>query len=197
MLNAVFYDDTNIWSAIYRRLFLIENSIRLNESSGAAFQDIGFMQQIHMFAECMVFSDIPLYYYRMDRPDSSTNDSMWLRNIFQEFDFILNSSMANTKEWRKTKKLFVNRILYIYIDALEKAIITTNFEINDVPWRYYYNKFRPILKSYIDDYEMSKDKFPNASKNILFLSNYSLESYRDYVKVKCYATRQKMYLLQQ
>ena len=65
--------DTNIWGAIYKKEFLNKYKIMLNETSGAAYQDIGFMQQVHMFAESIIFSDKMLYFYRTDRIESSTN----------------------------------------------------------------------------------------------------------------------------
>lgn len=196
--ESVYYDDGNIWSSIYRRSFVVNNNILLNESPGAAFQDIGFMQQIHMFAKSMTFSAIPLYYYRTDRIDSSINNSNWLRNVYQEFEFISNSDVVKTKEWMETKNLFVNRILCIYISALQNAIINTNFEIDNVHWRLYYEKFRPIIKKFIDDYVIIKSKILSDSKIPLLLSVYSLKSYRDYIKVKYDdMKRKKNYLLQQ
>ena len=196
--ERVYYDDANIWCSIYRRSFLIDKNIHLNESAGAAFQDIGFMQQIHMFADSMVFSSIPLYYYRTDRIASSINNSNWLRNVYQEFEFISNSNVVKTKEWMGTQNLFVNRILCIYISALQNAIINTNFEIDNVHWRPYYEKFRPVIKSFIDDYVIIKSKILSDLKIPLLLSIYSLKSYRDYVKVKYDdMKRKKKYLLQQ
>ena len=38
--------DTNVWSGIYKKDFLNKYNIRCNESRGAAFQDIGFLQKV-------------------------------------------------------------------------------------------------------------------------------------------------------
>ena len=195
--EVVFYDDANIWCAIYRRAFLIDSNILLNESPGASFQDIGFMQQIHMFAKSMIFSDVPLYYYRTDRVDSSINNSVWLRNIHQEYEFIINSQIVNTKEWSVCKKLFVNRILRIYIGALQNAVVNSNFEITNVSWRPYYDKIKIVIKRCIDDSMVLDSSYPGDLWISLLLSIHSLESYRDYIKVKFDDTeRKKTYLLQ-
>lgn len=42
----IYANDTSVWSGIYRKSFLEENNISFNESAGAAYQDIGFMQQV-------------------------------------------------------------------------------------------------------------------------------------------------------
>ena len=41
-------NDFYLWSGIYRKEFM--KNIRLNESAGAAYQDIGFMLQAHFKA---------------------------------------------------------------------------------------------------------------------------------------------------
>lgn len=38
--------DLSLWRGIYRADFIKRNGIRLNESAGAAYQDIGFMEQV-------------------------------------------------------------------------------------------------------------------------------------------------------
>ena len=68
------YDtDYNIWKGIYNKEFLKKNDIWLNESQGAAYQDIGFVQQVLACAQKVYYLDRSLYRYRIDRDTSSTN----------------------------------------------------------------------------------------------------------------------------
>lgn len=76
--------DQCVWSGIYRRNFLIENKIKCNESSGAAYQDIGFLQQIFWHANKAYYLNKPFYNYCTDREDSSSNRGDGLRFAYQE-----------------------------------------------------------------------------------------------------------------
>lgn len=64
--------DIYIWNGIYKRSFLKEFNIRLNESSGAAFQDCGFRYLADMNLRRGMFLDRLFYHYRRDNPAAST-----------------------------------------------------------------------------------------------------------------------------
>jgi hypothetical protein len=81
--------DYYIWKGIYRRSFLIDNGIRLNESKGAAYQDIGFSHQIHTYATKAYYSDMSFYRYRLDRDGSSSNSLYGLSYGHQEYKWLL------------------------------------------------------------------------------------------------------------
>ncbi len=81
--------DYSIWKGIYNRKFLKENAIWLNESKGAAFQDIGFAQQVLACARRAYYSDRSFYRYRTDRDTSSMNSLHGLQYSHQEFKRLL------------------------------------------------------------------------------------------------------------
>ena len=60
-----------MWNGIYKRDFLMENQIFLNETPGAAYQDMGFFLQAYMYAHKAVYLEDCLYCYRRDNPGSS------------------------------------------------------------------------------------------------------------------------------
>lgn len=64
--------DVYIWNGIYKRSFLQESKIRLNESPGAAFQDCGFRYQAAMNLRRGMVLDRLFYKYRRDNAASST-----------------------------------------------------------------------------------------------------------------------------
>lgn len=64
--------DIYIWNGIYKRSFLQEFDIRLNESPGAAFQDCGFRYLADMNLRRGMFLDRLFYHYRRDNAAAST-----------------------------------------------------------------------------------------------------------------------------
>ena len=62
-----------IWSAIYRRSMLKENSIRFNETPGASFQDISFHFMVMTVAKTAFFLDRYFYHYRSDSETQSVH----------------------------------------------------------------------------------------------------------------------------
>lgn len=80
--------DQNLWKGIYRKDFLTENHILLNESAGAAFQDIGFNMQVFSYAKRAYYVDESFYRYRRDRNESSIHSLDCFRYYVQELDFL-------------------------------------------------------------------------------------------------------------
>ncbi len=77
--------DWYLWPGIYRRGFLLENKIRLSETPGAAFQDIGFLFQTTVCAKRALYLKEPYYRYCLDREGASSNSGKGLKYSFQEF----------------------------------------------------------------------------------------------------------------
>jgi glycosyltransferase involved in cell wall biosynthesis len=88
-IRNVYAHDYYIWKGIYKRSFLVDNDIRLNESKGAAYQDIGFSQQVHAYATRAYYSDKSFYRYRLDRDGSSSNSAYGLSYAHYEFERLL------------------------------------------------------------------------------------------------------------
>lgn len=80
--------DQNLWKGIYRREFLLENRIILNESEGASFQDIGFNMQVFSYAKRAYYVEKSYYRYRRDRQDSSIHSLNCFRFYLQELTFL-------------------------------------------------------------------------------------------------------------
>lgn len=80
--------DQNLWKGIYRRDFLLDNHICLNESEGAAFQDIGFNMQVFSYAKRAYYVKESFYRYRRDRNESSIHSLNCFRFYVQELIFL-------------------------------------------------------------------------------------------------------------
>lgn len=80
--------DYVLWKGIYNRKFLNDHHIRLHESFGAAFQDMGFLQQVKTYAEKAVYLDKSFYRYRQDRKAASSRGLEGLEYYEREFRWI-------------------------------------------------------------------------------------------------------------
>lgn len=78
----------SVWSAIYKKEFLILNNIFFNETKGASFQDVSFHFKTLFCAKDIVFIDEPLYYYRTDNENASTKSKSNVNAIINEFSTI-------------------------------------------------------------------------------------------------------------
>ena len=71
--REVFYRKPSIWSAIYKREFLIENDVTFLPSPGASYQDEGFNFKVWSSCTNAVLIDKPILHYRQDNEKSSVN----------------------------------------------------------------------------------------------------------------------------
>lgn len=82
-------DDTTLWRGIFSRKFILSNNIRLNETPGAAYQDICFMHRVRMKVERGMYIKEFGYCYRTDREESSTNSVKGLQYAKYEYQYLL------------------------------------------------------------------------------------------------------------
>ncbi|MCH5186251.1 MAG: glycosyltransferase [Oscillospiraceae bacterium] len=87
--SAIIYRDVSMWNGIYKRDFIEKNRIFLNETAGAAFQDIGFILKSFMKAERIMYVHIPSYHYRKDNLNASVyNKVKHIKFVMDEMRFI-------------------------------------------------------------------------------------------------------------
>ena len=82
----------SIWSAIYRRNFIIGNKIRFKEEPGGAWVDNPFFYKTAFLAERIFYTNEAYYYYRESNPNSSTNNlkdsSIPMKRILEMFKIV-------------------------------------------------------------------------------------------------------------
>lgn len=79
----IFLKDRFLWLGIYKSEFI--KSIRLNETLGAAFQDVGFMFQVLSRAKKAIYIDKPIHFYRQDNDNSSIHNTRSVSYIVNEY----------------------------------------------------------------------------------------------------------------
>ncbi len=151
------------WTGIYRKKFIIDNNIRLNESPGASFQDMSFRFLLSVLAKKMYHVDIPVYKYRMDNEYSSMKDASKILTIVYEHKFLENELV---KRNIKNKDIWIQNYYWKYMDFdgnISSLLLPEGQEI-------LYNSYIEELKKdigNIPDYSLSK--YPHT--DIDYMSN--------------------------
>lgn len=105
------------WSGLYRREFLINNDIYMNETKGASYQDTGFSFLTQMYAERAYVMSEAFYCYRMDNPSSSINNPMKASLLNTEYQ-LLKKELKQRNLWYKYMEIYwkwrVNGFLWAY-----------------------------------------------------------------------------------
>lgn len=78
-------EDWYLWTGIYKKEFLTKNKIRLSETPGAAFQDIGFIFWTNVHATRALYLRDTYYRYCIDREGASSNSGKGLKYSYGEF----------------------------------------------------------------------------------------------------------------
>lgn len=83
--TEIFHVKPSIWSAIYRRSFLVEHGIRFLETPGASFQDLGFTFKVWASTRRVTYVYEPIVHYRQDNENSSVNSMGKVDAVFNEY----------------------------------------------------------------------------------------------------------------
>lgn len=84
----IFFSNPSLWSALYRRAFIVDNGLELQETPGASFQDLGFSFKVWATAERIYGMADPILHYRQDNETSSVNNPNKVFCVCDEFDSI-------------------------------------------------------------------------------------------------------------
>ena len=118
---SVEYVDPSIWAGAYKRQFLLEKKIRLNESAGASYQDISFAFLIHANASSSYHMRSLVYNYRTDNQNSSIHDKTKVFAVQKEYEF-LRGKLEESGLWSKplVQPLYFTWKYYNYMWNLER-----------------------------------------------------------------------------
>lgn len=173
------------WSGIYRREFLINNSIWHNVTNGASFQDISFWFMSFAMAKKIRFIEPCGYYYRLDNPFSSVASGDKMDCIFGEFEYL--ERQLELKDLKKKYKSVVlsqklTRFLWGFYRIEDKSKCTYLQKVSKELKRdmaqvelkcdefdiYQRNEIEKLIYSYeefLEEYEHGKKKIINLIKN--------------------------------
>ena len=98
--------SSGIWTALYRKTFLQKHQIRLNESKGAAYQDLSFLFLTGLLSESVYHISRPVYEYRIDNAGSSMKDNRKVFEIAGECDFLKGELLKRRIEDKRVWSLY-------------------------------------------------------------------------------------------
>lgn len=91
----LFVTDRFLWLGLYRSKFI--KKIKLNETPGAAYQDIGFIYQVLHKASKALYLDRIVYHYRQDNQNASGYNVRAFHYLYDEYRKLLGES--DSDEW--------------------------------------------------------------------------------------------------
>lgn len=121
--QLIFFDDAkekgildinHIWSGIYRKEFLLEKNIRLNETAGASYQDISFSILVGLLADTGIYINETDYFYRVDNENSSVKSSSKWRCVIDEYEYIAKELIKREMYTSDIQKLVCRQKLASY-----------------------------------------------------------------------------------
>lgn len=126
-------DQGGVWNSLYRRTFVLENNITMNETPGASFQDVSFDFLTCLYSEKYMYLDRQTYHYRQDNHKSSMYSNNVIEKIKREYE-LLHAKITNESEeilqiyemWKKKSILYFTEAFLIDNPELELG------EYNDV-----------------------------------------------------------------
>jgi len=93
------YWDRFLWLGLYKREFI--QKIKLNETPGAAYQDISFALNVHRRAKKAVYLAQGMYHYRIDNSSASSGSRKSFQYLVQERNFMEPVLQTLPMFWRR------------------------------------------------------------------------------------------------
>jgi glycosyltransferase involved in cell wall biosynthesis len=147
--------DGYMWKGIYKKKFIDDYKIRLNETKGAAYQDMGFFHQILYFAQRAMYIKESFYQYRRDNEYASVYSCNGLNMMLVEY-----GSIEKLNEKYKTKvepflsfyyyKMFLQFRVY-----MEKTVISLEYsKVEEI-----IEKYKELFMKGLNDGYISQEVF--------------------------------------
>ncbi|MCI9592685.1 MAG: glycosyltransferase [Lachnospiraceae bacterium] len=160
------------WTGLYRRKYLLEKEIWMNESKGAAYQDFGFLFLTSALAESLYFLDDAFYCYRKDNPGSSCNRPQDVFMVHKEYDF-LKRELVNRGLWGRLGKYY-----YLWKIRNERWFF---YNLNQTDQKRFLPYFYEDMKNVSPELSALDIKWNMKEKKILDLAAQSEESFGGYL----------------
>lgn len=105
----------SIWSAVYRRQFLLDNGIRFRETPGAAYQDTGFLLQALCLADGAWLTHDAYIRYRNDRQEASVKAKGKVYNVCDELQVVEAALAAHPERRELVNEAFTAKKFATYL----------------------------------------------------------------------------------
>ncbi len=175
----IFLRDIYMWYGIYRRDFLKDNGIKLNETPGAAFQDGGFVQQVNMLADRQIYLPKQFYHYRRDNVNSSVYKKETSQFSLWEGKYVL--------DWLNKHQELKNRYIGMVLERMVGQFfvwlyIADIYHYGEISYQKELQDYRDALLRTIDDMSYP-EKIRVVNNHLVFLLLYDLEGLNAWAKI--------------
>lgn len=176
--------DWYLWTGVYKKKFLVDHGIKLSETPGAAYQDIGFIFQTNVLAKKALYVKEAYYRYCVDREGASANSGRGLEYAYQEFSRLyelLKAGEAKTEVFRAFYCRMAKSFIYC-CEGMEEG----HEKIDDAKWAEYYAWFCQRLNEAVGyglvDSSLFRPEVWQKLKALLVSETCYLEQYREHKK---------------
>ena len=165
----IFCHDGALWKGIYSRRFLLDNNIKLNETRGAAFQDVGFAMQVFSFARRAYYIKESFYRYRTDNEEASSHSPQAIKYLYQELNFLLSNP-----RWGTGFKIsyICNHIAACVVCEFQKLMFSFGLSLEDASIRPYFDLLCGEYRKFMEEgLWPNKDTEPALKESMLQILN--------------------------
>jgi len=171
-----FYHHPSIWSALYKKSFLVEKNIRFNEVKGAGWVDNPFNLKALILADIITWDSRAYYYYRQTNAEASSNLKDYnipIDRVFEMLDFIENYP----EKYKIIAEHFILRVLAYTDICIKTALVHEKGQAFEIAFNRLLDMLNRLPKSFISDkpvefspFESRLPLFKNSS-NDEYLNN--------------------------
>lgn len=157
----------SVWTKIYKKSFLLKNNLSFVENLPA--EDLLFVSEVFIKAECIIFLDIPIYYYmgrdystNIQKAISDDNRKEQLSNYLRTYELTYN---LVKHKFEKEPEFLFNHLIY-WLKLLKRSELSKKEKIDLLEESYDLfkkygdiyrdNEFEDIIKNFIINKEFRK-----------------------------------------
>lgn len=177
-INDLYKSNLGLWRGLYSRAFLEKKKILMNETPGAAFQDISFKLETLYSANKAYYMKDGLYYYRTDRENASQYSSKSLYYVWLEY-LTLEAKRKDSSDLFE-KGYFISMAMTV-IYELGEVLDRCGYEL-DKDSSFYCWWFITRIKAAMSEGVILYDDFDEKTAQLLSLFLEDFSAYKDCVK---------------
>lgn len=162
----------SFWSGLYRREFLLQKKIFMNETKGAAYQDTTFYFLAIIQAKKVMLSKESFYCYRLDNPVSSVNNPLKVSMLIEEYR-LLKERLISLDLFKWCKEIYLSWKINGYLGFYDSLLEDLKDNAVSLIYRDIYNEV--ISETFVED------KFSVKEKKVVNLVRQSMEKFQWYL----------------
>ena len=112
--STIIMNYAAIWTTLYRREFLVQNEIWLNETPGASYQDTSFSILVNLLAKNCIYDSEAYYCYRRDNESSSVLSKEKINFVRLEMQYAVDYLKKHDIFTKENADLVLRKKIHVY-----------------------------------------------------------------------------------